>query len=337
MIEHNRPSLGEVEAKAAADAINSGWVARGPQVRALEEELCMWLGLAPDCAAVVSSGTAALFLTLQALHANAALVALPAYTCSALRNAVGMAQAMPHYLDTALESPNADAHGINNSTCEIAIAAHMYGLPIDLRAVDSRIKLVDDAAQAMGASVAGRFAGTRGAAGIFSFYATKMMTTGGTGGAVVSNDPSLIEEIQDYLDFDCRRDERLRFNFQLGDVQAAIGRVQLARVPAFLARREEIYNAYAACGVNMLDSEHSETIQPARYRAVVRTDRQRELISALASAHVRAIVPTEEWELPSGEFPNATRLAHSTVSLPIYPSLGAADVARICEILKPFA
>lgn len=332
MIPHNRPTLGEREAQAAAGAVASGYVARGPNVRAFERELCAYLELPEGCAALVSSGTAALYLALRAVNAPGSPVAMPAYVCSALRNAAGMAGMPIRLVDCAPESPNLDVDAVLATDCTAAIVPHMYGVPADTGRL-ATLAVIDDAAQAIGARVAGTPAGTTGRVGVFSFYATKLMTTGGMGGAVVSADPALIASVQDYLDFDCRRDEQLRFNFQIGEIAAAVGRVQLKRLPEFLTRRAEIYDTYRATGVTLLDSQQPG-LDPVRYRAIVRTGNAQELVAHLHDAGVQAIVPTEDWELPAGEFPRARALARSTVSLPIYPSLRPQDVRAVADALQ---
>ncbi|GAC1652087.1 MAG: DegT/DnrJ/EryC1/StrS family aminotransferase [Vulcanimicrobiaceae bacterium] len=333
MIPHNRPTLGAAETAAATSALESGYVARGPQVRALEAELCEWLGLAEGCAALVSSGTAALYLALHALGAAGCRVALPAYACAALRNAVAMIGASAQMFDCAPQSPNIDVDAVAQSECEFAIVPNMYGIPADVGPLETKMTVIDDAAQSIGAAVNGRQSGLSGRAGIFSFYATKLMTTGGMGGAVVSRDRSLIAHVQDYLDFDCRRDEVARFNFQLGDLQAAVGRAQLRQLHGFLQRRQEIFSAYVAAGLDLLGNGASEKHAPVRYRAVARTPRPAELMSALEMRGVQTIVPTQSWELPRGTFANAMHLAETTVSLPIYPSLTQDELRTILQSL----
>ena len=91
MIAHNKPTLGEAERAAAIRALESGWIAQGREVEALEEEACEFLGLGTGHAVALSSGTAALYLALWVLDARRKRVAIPVYSCAALRNAVVMA------------------------------------------------------------------------------------------------------------------------------------------------------------------------------------------------------------------------------------------------------
>jgi perosamine synthetase len=332
MIPHNRLALGAEEIEAAARAMRSQWLAQGEEVRRFEEEFCDYLSLPSGNAVAVSSGTAALFLALWSLETRGQEVAFPVYACSALRNAVAMAGARQTLVDVSPGSPNIDPAAAARLVAGIVIAPHMFGLPMDLRCMEGK-RIVEDCAQSLGASAAGRKTGLLGCVGIYSFYATKMITSGGQGGMLVSNDSALVEAVRDYRNFDCRRDEKIRFNFQMTDLQAAIGRAQLAKLPFFIERRADIYSRYSAVGCDLLDipKDHVD-FEPVRYRAVMRTERPREIIRALANQGITAIVPIEDWELAGkdeGRFPNAMNLTRNTVSLPVYPSLTDREVETI--------
>lgn len=340
MIPHNRLALGAEEIEAAARVVQSGWLAQGQEVRWFEEECCGSLGLPPGHAVALSSGTAALFLALWSLNAREKEVAFPVYACAALRNAAAMVGARQTLVDVASGSPNIDLATVGRLAAGIVIAPHMFGLPMDLRCLEGK-RVVEDCAQSLGASVAGRKTGLLGCVGIYSFYATKMITSGGQGGMLVSNDSALVEAVRDYRDFDCRRDEKIRFNFQMTDLHAAIGRAQLAKLPFFIERRAEIYSRYNAVGCDLLDipKDHMD-FEPVRYRAVMRTGRPREIIRALANQGITAIVPIEDGELLGKDeerFPNALNLTQNTVSLPVYPSLTDREVEKIAACVGRLA
>lgn len=336
MIPHNLPTLGPEEQAAAARVLASGWVAQGPEVEAFENELCQFLGLPNGHAVVVSSGSAALFLALWALNAEKMRVGLPAYACAALRNAVGLINGKCVYLDCKEGSPNVDAVAAVRERVDILIAPSMYGIPVNLPEKRNYM-VVEDLAQAIGATVSGEKIGLRGEVGICSFYATKLITTGGQGGAVISHNKALIEMVRDYREFDCRNDQKLRFNFQMTDLQASIGRVQLGKLPEFMERREQLFDIYRAAGLELLDASE-EFVRPVRYRAVVRCTEQDRLIETLKNNGVSAIVPLASWELLDNPemHPIATRLSSETVSLPVYPSLTTADARKIASIVKDF-
>jgi perosamine synthetase len=334
MIPHNRPTLGPEEQAAASRVLASGWVAQGPEVEAFENELCRFLDLPDGHAVAVSSGSAALYLALWALEGKGKRIGVPVYSCSALRNAVGMVGGSCVYLDCEEDGINVDAAAAARSGIDILIAPSMFGIPVELP--DARgFMLIEDVAQSLGARIAGTPVGLRGEMGVCSFYATKLMTTGGQGGAVISRDKELIEKVRDYREFDRRDDANLRFNFQMTDLQAAVGRVQLKRLPEFIGRREKWFAMYRKDGLDLLDDE-SPGVQPVRYRIVMRCTHPDRVISAFAAAGIQSIIPIEESELldDSARYPAALALSNTTASLPAYPGLREEDVARIACVAK---
>jgi len=329
MIPHNKSTIGSEEESAALRVLRSGQLSQGPEVEAFESEFCRFVGLPSGHAVAVSSGTAALFLALWVLGAENRKVSFPGYVCSALRHAVNMVGGFESIVDVAKDSPIVDLKKIENS--QISIIPHMYGIPADITNYKN-IQVIEDCAQALGAKINGISVGLHGEAGIFSFYATKLVTTGGQGGMFVSKKKDLADAVRDYREFDYRRDAKKRFNFQMTDLQAAIGREQLKKLPGFLSRREEIFQKYKKAGLELLDVKPSDThLSPVRYRAVMKTNDPKKIINSLESVGVKTIVPTEDWEL-LGErdlLPNALRLSRETVSLPIYPSLSDEEVEII--------
>ena len=322
MIEHNKPTLGIEEEQAAQRVIRSGWLSQGPEVESFENEFCKFIGLPNGHAVAVSSGTAALFLALWSLQAKNKNVLFPGYVCSALRHAVSMIGGHESIVDVSINSPNIDLTKIRKNN-QISIIPHMYGIPVDLNEFKN-FPIIEDCCQALGAKNNGISVGLYGEAGIFSFYSTKLMTTGGQGGMFVSNKKNLVDAVRDYREFDYRKDIKKRFNFQMTDLQAAIGREQLKKLPVFLARREVIFQKYKKAGLNLLDVNPRDIhLSPVRYRAIMKIDNPKQIIDSLEKVGVKSIVPTEDWELLGEQsiLPNALQLSRETVSLPIYPTL----------------
>ena len=337
MIPHNSPTLGLEEQTAVSRVLSSGWIAQGPEVEAFENELCEFLGLPSGHAVAVSSGSAALFLALWVLDGKNKRVGLPVYACAALRNAIEMVGGECIYLDCEDDSPNVDVSEAIGADVEILIAPSMFGIPINLPDT-CNFRVIEDVAQSLGAVASEERIGLRGEIGICSFYATKLMTTGGQGGAVISRDKALIEKVRDYRQFDCRDDAKLRFNFQMTDMQAAVGRVQLNKLPLFLEQREQLFEVYQKSGLDMLGSSLPEQCQPVRFRAIMRCTKPAQLIDALKKQGIQAIVPVEDWELldKPDYYPNAFELTRSTASLPVYPRLSMGDARLIASIAKDF-
>ena len=333
MIPHNKPTIGIEEEVAVSRVLKSGCLVGGIETECFENEFCDYLGVSRGHAVAVSNGTAALFLALWALEGQNRAISFPGYVCSALRNAVNMIGGNENILDIKRETPNIEIQELKKES--IAIIPHMYGIPTDITKIQN-MKFIEDCAQALGAKINGISVGLHGDSGIFSFYATKLITTGGHGGMYVSKNKKYADLIRDYREFDYRNDQKKRFNFQMTEIQAAIGREQLKKLPKFLERREEIFQKYKKAGLKLLDLEKEQNhLSPVRYRAVMITNEPNKIIKSLESVEVKAIIPTEDWELlgKHESIPNALELSRKTVSLPIYPTLTDNDIDIILSAI----
>ena len=337
MIPHNKPTLGIEEVRVAEKIIKSGWLVQGKEVESFESDFCSYLCLPEGHAVALSSGTAALFLALWALKAKNKRIAIPAYSCSSLRHAVAMIEGNEILIDSFSKSPNIDLNSHDYKSCEIGIVPHMFGIPTDLSAYKDTL-IIEDCAQALGSYVNNIPCGLQGDIGVYSFYATKLITSGGQGGMIVSKDKTLVDEIRDYRQFDCRKDNKKRFNFQMTDLQAGIGRAQLKKLPDFLVKRKKIFEKYNSA-LPMLCNNENSNIHSVYFRAIYKTDRPLEIIEQLEKEKIKAILPIEEWELLGEQtlFPNAYRFTQNTVSLPIYPLLEDKDVDSILNVIEKFS
>jgi len=332
-IPHNKLNLGREEELAAQRVIQSGWLAQGEEVEKFENSFCDFIGIQYGHAVAVSNGTTALYLALWVLHANDKKIAFPSYVCASVRYAVNMAKAEEVIIDIEINSPNISINNLNQSECPIAIVPHMYGFPVDIGKINSKL-IIEDCCQAVGATYNGIPVGLHGEIGIFSFYATKLLTSGGQGGMIVSKNKSLIDEIKDYREFDMRSDKKMRFNFQMTDLQAAIGIEQLKKLPEFLKRRKEIFNMYLDAGLPLqTDVKKEMNSKPIHYRAILITEKPKELIKRLSDNNIKAIIPIEDWELLSPT-PYALKYTRGTISLPLYPGLTNEQVNYIINTLR---
>lgn len=331
MISHNKPTLGKKEQTAASQVISSGHIAQGEEVERFENEFCEFLGLPEKHAVALSNGTSALFMALWSLNAKNKTVAIPVYVCSSLKNAVSMSQASELFIDNATMSPNIDLNEVADSNADIAIIPHMFGLPNKIKDF-KKMEVIEDCAQSLGASIGNQKTGLIGSSGIFSFYATKLITSGGQGGMFVSKDKGLVDKVKDYREFDFRKDNKKRFNFQMTDIQASVGRVQLKQLPLFLERRQEIFKMYKDSGLDLIESKNNKSVY---YRAVIRVHNPSKVRVQLANKGINTIIPIEDWELLGDgiKFRNSYNLTQSTLSLPIYPSLSNKDVSMIINQL----
>jgi len=327
MIQHNLPTISIEEELAASNVLKSGWLSQGNEVIHFENEFCNFLNLPKGHAVAVSSGTAALYLSLWVLNSKGKNVAIPSYSCVALNNSIKMIGGESKFIDNEYNSPNIDIADLNDSNCEIAIIPHTYGIPVDINSIKTKF-IIEDCCQSLGSIYNGNHTGLNGTIGVFSFYSTKIITSGGQGGMIVSKDKNLIDQIKDYRDFDMKIDTINRFNFQITDLQASIGRVQLSKLPDFLKRRKEIFEMYLNSGLDMEISNYEQN----NYRAILKTKEQKLLLNKLLSNNIKSIIPLEESELLK-PMKNCINYCNNTLSLPIYPKLNNSEVKQIINCL----
>jgi dTDP-4-amino-4,6-dideoxygalactose transaminase len=273
------PDVGERERQLLLDAFDSNWIAPlGPHVDAFEREFAEFLG-APDArsgtqpvsrsgtqpgAAALSSGTAALHLALLMLGVLPGdEVVVPTLTFVATANAVLYAGARPVFVDSDETTWNMDPALVDDLLAERAragrlpaalIGVDLYGQcadwePILESCAQYGVPVVDDAAEALGATYRGRAAGRFGKLGVFSFNGNKIITTSG-GGMLVSDDEALVERAR-RLSTQSRDDAPhyehsvVGFNYRMSNLLAAVGRGQLQGLPGKVARRRAIHSRYS--------------------------------------------------------------------------------------------
>ncbi|MER5358555.1 DegT/DnrJ/EryC1/StrS family aminotransferase [Streptomyces sp. NPDC002785] len=240
------PRLDATDIAAAVRVLESGHLVQGPEVAAFENEFADLVD-GRQCVAV-NSGTSALWLTLLALGIGPGNeVIVPSFTFAATAAAVRLAGAVPVFADITPDTfcldPDAVRAAITPRTTAV-IPVHLFGHPAamdELTAVAQRhhLALVEDAAQAHGATLAGRPASTFGTAGCFSFYPTKNMQSI-EGGLITTADPALARTLRLLRNQGMERryhHQIVGTNARMNDVNAAIARSQLRRLPALTERR----------------------------------------------------------------------------------------------------
>ncbi|MFH1227311.1 MAG: DegT/DnrJ/EryC1/StrS family aminotransferase [Planctomycetota bacterium] len=340
LIRHSMPTLGNAESRMLQGVLASGYLAQGPKVAAFEKAFSRFLGARG--AVAVNSGVSALHLTLLAMGVKPGdEVIIPSYACTAVLNAVNYTSASPVLVDIGDDynlCPNSAQQRITGRTKAI-IVPHIFGRPADLsRLLKLGVPVIEDCAQSIGAVYNGKKAGTFGKVSIFSFYATKMMTTG-YGGMVASDDKQLLDKIRNLREFDNREDYRQRYNYQMSDLAAGLGLVQLKRLPGFIRRRQAIARKYEQA----FGFQGSPQNRGVFFRYPVRVDNVGKAVAFMSRKGIESKRPVykplhQYLSLPGNSFPMTEKLYKSTLSIPIYPTLNDKQVNYIIkntlEILK---
>lgn len=335
-IPHSRPLLGEEEEAAALRVLRSGRLAQGPEVEALEAEAAAALGTRH--AVALAHGTAALHLALLGLGAGPGrTVLVPSYGCTSLLNAVALTGASPVLVDCAPGSTDMDledARARLRPDTAAVLVPHLFGRPLDVRELERHAAVLTDGTHAPGARLGSRSAARQGRACAFSFYATKMLAAG-EGGLLATDASSLARLARDLRSYDERPDYRLRFNYKMTEVSAAVLRVQLRRLPEFLARRRALAALYRAelAGVLELPAPLPGEV-PYRFTARVPARRLPSLLRRLREQGVGAARPVfrplhRYLGLPAGDHPWAEEAWRRTLSLPLHPSMSDGDAERV--------
>lgn len=258
------PDMSDRERASLMGAFDSNWIAPlGPEVDAFEAELAQRVGVRD--AAVLSSGTAALHLALILLEIGAGdEVWTSTLTFAATANTIRYQGAVPVFVDSERETWNMDpalllealrSAAARSALPKALVVVDLYGQCANYDAILDAcqgygVPVVEDAAEALGASYRGKPAGSFGAIGVLSFNGNKIITTSG-GGALVSDDAALVARAR-YLASQARRPvahyehDEVGYNYRLSNLLAAVGRAQLARLSELVERRREINRNYRA-------------------------------------------------------------------------------------------
>ena len=339
MIPHSRPHVSEDDVQAVAQVVRRGQLAQGPEVEAFEREVAERVGV--PAAAAVASGTAALELALRALEVGpGAEVIVPSYACDALHHAVSRCGAWPVLVDadpSTLTLSAADTKRRVGPRTRAIIVPHAFGLAVDLGPFEGLgVPVIEDCAQALGARVGERAAGSLGRLAVCSFYATKLLATGE--GGMVLGPAELVARVRDGRDYDERDDLVLRSNAKLTDMQAALGRSQLRRLDAFIARRRAIAAEYRRRLAALPCRPPADGGAAHVYHRFV-VEVEVPVSGVLQALHDRRVMARRPVFRPLHRalglpgYAEAERLWNTCVSVPCYPALTDEEVEIVAAAL----
>ena len=355
MIPIARPLIGEEEQALVRATLESGSLAQGPRVRELEERFAAFIGV--PHAVATSSGTTALHLALLALDIGPGdeVITTP-FTFIASANSILYTGARPVFVDVDEETFNIDPAKIETAITprtRAIMPVDLYGYPAELDAITEIAQrrgliVIEDAAQAHGASIDGRRAGSWGI-GAFSFYPTKNMTTG-EGGMVTARHAAFADRVRLLREHGMRvryHHQTVGYNFRMTDVHASIGLAQLDKLPAYNERRRAIADRYSRELRGVITPQVTPGREHVFHQYTLRVPQRDRFVERLRELGVGTgiyyPVPVHRQEAYAGmgyedqRFPVAERLATDVASIPVHPGLTDDDVTAVIDAVNTVA
>lgn len=362
MIPAAKPLIGDEEREAVDRVLRSGMVAQGPEVAAFEHEFSAALAGSRECVAV-NSGTSGQHLGMLAAGLKPGdEVIVPSFTFAATANTVAVTGAIPVFVDVDRETFCVDPEAVEAAITERTVGiqpVHLYGHPAPMDAIMEIAErhglwVFEDAAQAHGATWQGAPVGTFGIGAMYSLYPTKNMTSG-EGGMVACATPELARQVRLLRNQGMEvqyANEIAGFNNRMTDIHAAIGRVQLTKLPGWTATRRSnaAFLDEHLAGVDGVvtpvvrdGAEHVYHQYTIRIEGASAAERDAFATALREEHHVGCGVyyPTPVHRLPSFglelDLPVTEMLAREVISLPVHPSLSGSDLERIVAAVSAVA
>ncbi|MGQ9489408.1 MAG: DegT/DnrJ/EryC1/StrS family aminotransferase [Anaerolineae bacterium] len=355
MIPISKPFIGEAETQAVLEVLASSYLVQGPRTAMLEEKFAAVCGT--RYAIATANGTTALHVALLAngIGPGDEVITTP-FTFQASVNSIIYTGARPVFVDIA-----EDTFNINPELIEAAITprtkaimpVHLYGYPCDMDAILAiadrhGLLIIEDAAQAIGATYKGKRVGSFGT-GCFSLYATKNVMSG-EGGMITTDDEAVAQRCRMIRNHGMQRryyHEMLGFNFRMSDLHAAIGLAQLDRLEEFTARRRANAAYFNAHITSVITPQVRPGYGHVWHQYTIRVDGGRDRDAAVKQLNEAGVgtgifypIPANrqsylrEMGLGGETLPVAERLAKEVISLPVHPQLTQADLEQIVEAVN---
>jgi len=371
------PCIGKQEIRAVVETLESGWITTGPKTKSFEDEFARYFGVRN--AVSVNSCTAALHLSLDAISLKEGdEVLVPTLTFTATAEVVTYFKAKPVLVDVDpvhfnLSLEDAERKITSKTRCIIPVHFAGHACPMDPildLAKANHLTVIEDAAHAIPAKYKGRNVGTLSAMTAFSFYATKTLATG-EGGMVTTDDDSLADRVRLMRLHGMSRDAWKRYRadgnwryeiieagykYNLTDLQAALGLVQLSRCGEMWRSRARIARRYTEA-LDSKDAFHTlpvaSDVQHAWHLFVILVDpstlriHRDQVIEELRERGIGTAVHfiplhlhryyQENWGYRAGDFPVAEDYFDRCISLPIYPGMTDEDITQVIGGLEEIA
>ena len=356
MIPLAAPDIGEPELRGVEEVITEGRLVAGEEVAEFESRFAEYVGA--DEAVATTNGTAALHTALEAVGVGEGdTVVTTPFSFIATANAIRFAHADPVFADADPETLNLEpasaAEVVRERDADAIVVVHLFGQPARMErfreiADEHDLALIEDAAQAHGATVDGTHVGTMSDAGTFSFYPTKNMTTG-EGGMVVTDDPDVARRADQFINHG--RTGRythptVGHNYRMTNVAGAIGLTQLRKLSYYVDQRrhnaERLLEGLEDTALGLPDPRPGT--EHAYHQFTVQSDRRETLKLDLEERGIQTGVyyPTPihrqaAYDDDTASVPTAEAAARRVLSLPVHPGLTDDDVDTVVETVRAHA
>lgn len=341
----------------ALEVLRSGWYVLGQEVSGFEKEFAEYVGL-KHCVGL-ASGLDALWLSFKVLGIGQGdEVLVPANTYIASVMGITINGATPVFVEPD-EYYNMDTDAMEACLTEntkAVLAVHLYGqasnmVPIVAFCEKHHLRLVEDCAQSHGACFQGRMTGTFGDIGCFSFYPSKNLGGFGDGGAIVTNDDKLAEDMRMYRNYGSRvryYNEVVGANSRLDELQAGLLRVRLRHLKELNLERTQIAERYTAGLTNdkLILPKVRKDSESVWHQYVIRCDRRKELMQYLEDNEIGSIIHypipphlSQAYEYLGkrrGDYPIAEKYADTVLSIPMYNGMTTQEQDRVIDVLNHF-
>lgn len=359
MIRLCEPDILDAEFQAVYEVLKTGYLVQGVRVRELEEKIEKYLHV--QHAIAVSNGTAALHLALIALEIGPGdEVIVPDFTFPATANVVELIGATPIFVDISLETFNIDTAKIEakiSKNTKAIIPVHEFGIAANLEAISEickkhNLKIIEDAACALGTSYHKEYVGTKYGIGCFSLHPRKAITTG-EGGIITTNNSEIAAKLRILRNHGISTENNAidfvlaGFNYRMTDIQGALGNAQMGKLGSIINRRRELADLYfegLGCNTNLLlpgrskDNEHTYQTyyvildQKLNRDSVMRELREQGIECNYGAYPLHSLTYyKQKYSYNSSEFINSLIAFKQGIALPLHSRLSNSDVQYVID------
>lgn len=363
-IPYGHQSISQSDVQAVVETLHSDWLTQGPKVKAFEVALAKAAGA--KYAVAVTNGTAALHLAYLAAEIGKGdeVITTP-NTFVATSNMLLAVGVKPVFCDIRPDTYNIDETKIEaliTKKTKAIVPVHFAGHPVELKKIYALAKkhhllVIEDACHALGAKYDGRLIGERGDMAVYSFHPVKTITTG-EGGAIVTNNKKFYERLLHLRSHGITKDKNgfnvmteLGYNYRLSDINAALGKSQLVRLPQFIEARRKVVSLYreALGGVPgiILPIETKEA-ESAWHLFVIRVQKESDRLPLYrylqknnigVNFHYPAVYSHPYYRkhgYAKTIFPVMDQYAKSAITIPLYPDLAHEDIEFIAKTIRAY-